>query len=160
MAGESRRQLILEALRTRAAEIEIANGFQTDVGKRLYFGEVPNLGPHDSNQALAIIPMEDQIGELQLGNLSILLPVNFVALAKPTLSEPWVIVEQVIADIKKAIELEDRTLGGLLTGGRNNPEGLIRGTTEVAVRQSGSDAVGAMVTYVCHYAEAWGHPEA
>jgi len=69
-------------------------------------------------------------------------------------------VEDALADIKEAVEVEDRSLGGLLIGGRNNPEGLQRGTTEPFERRSGSEVVGALITYACRYAEAWGQPEA
>lgn len=160
MAGESRRQLILEALRTRLQAIQVVNGYQTDVGLKVFFGELPHLGPHDADGAVALIPMEDQVDDMQVGKVSIVLPVNMVALAKPSLSQPWVVVEQIIADIKKAIESGDRSLGGLLAAGKNNPEGLMRGTTETAARGSGSDVVAAMVTYGCHYREAWGNPAA
>ena len=160
MAGESRRQLILEELKRRLGTILTENEFQTNVGQKVYFGELPKLGPHDADGAVALIPMEDQVDDAQVGKVSIVLPVNMVAVAKPSLSEPWVIVEQIIADIKKAIESGDRSLGGLLAAGKNNTEGLMRGSTETAPRNSGSEVVAAMVTYGCHYREAWGDPAA
>lgn len=160
MAGESRRQLILEELKRRLETVQVANGFQTDVGLKVYFGELPRLGPHDADGAVAMIPGEDQVDEMQVGKISIVLPVNMVALAKPSMSQPWVVVEQVVADIKKAIESGDRSLGGLLAAGRDNAEGLKRGTTETSARGSGSEVVAAMVTYGCHYREAWGNPAA
>lgn len=156
--GDSRRLRILEALKGRLEAITVGNGFHSDAGARLYFGELPKLGPHDPPAVLAMIPKEDVVGAA-LNNIPITLPVDIFALLKPDVDEPWVTVEELLADIKTAVELEDRTLGGLLTGGRDNPGGLVRGTTEVFPRQSGAEVVGASITYGCPYAEAWGFPE-
>jgi len=156
----SRRQRILEALQARVEVIRVENGFQTDLGKTVQLGVLPTFGPDDPPQVLAILPGEDVIGDLQLGKVPIMLPVNFAVLVKPDVSEPWVIVEQGLSDIKKAVELEDRSLGGLLSPGRNNAEGLVRGSTETMERRSGSEVVGALITYGAKYSESWGLPEA
>lgn len=158
--ADSRRQLILAALRTRLEVISTSNGFNTNAGQRVYVGEVPSLGPHDLEQAIVMLPKEDIIGTLQAGKFSITLPVDIVALAKATITDAWVTVEQLLADIKTAVELDDRSLGGLLVGGNNNPEGLLRGTTEPFERPSGSDWVGVSITYAGHYRESWGRPDA
>ncbi len=154
----SRRQRILEALKARVERITIANGFQTDLGKNVLLGELPTFGPDDPKQVLAILPREDQVGD-HLSNIPIMLPVDIAALVAPEIHHAGTIVEQALSDIKKAVELEDRSLGGLLTGGRNNVAGLVRGTTEPFDRRSGSDVVGVLITYGCKYAEAWGDPE-
>jgi hypothetical protein len=146
--ADSRRLRILEALLGR---IELIDGTG---------GELPQLGPDDPDKAIAIIVGEDQVEGMQVGKLWINLPVNFVALANPRIDQPWRIAEQVLADIKTAVERPDLSLGGLLSPGRNNPEGLLRGTTEVNVRQSGSETVGVAITYVAHHAESLGRPEA
>jgi hypothetical protein len=155
----SRRQRILEALKARVEAITIANGFQTDIGLTVLLGETPTFGPDDATQVLAILPGEDQILGQQ-AKVSILLPVNIAVIVSPDIAQPWVIVEQALSDIKQAVELVDRSLGGLLTPGDGNVEGLVRGTTEIFERTSGSDAIGAAITYGCKYAESWGNPEA
>lgn len=155
----SRRQRILEALKARLETIQLADGFQTNLGLHVLLGEVPVFGPDDPQQVLAILPQEDQVGE-HLSNIPILLPVNIAVIVAPDRDAPWAIVEAALSDIKKAVEVGDRSLGGLLQGGRNNPDGLQRGTTEALERRSGSDAVGALITYGCRYIEAWGDPEA
>lgn len=158
--ADSRRLQIIEALKARVEQITTANGFNTDAGEHVFVNELPTFGKDDPPVAIVMLVREDHIGDLQLGNIPLILPIDFVALAAPTLDEPWKAVEQVLADIKTAIELEDRSLGGLLTGGRNNPEGLMRGTTEPFYRQNGSEVAGTLITYAATYAEAWSAPEA
>lgn len=155
----SRRQRILEALKTRVEAIRVEDGFETDLGLHVLFGELPAFGPDDPAQVLAILPREDQVGDA-LNNIPILLPVDIAVLVAPGVTAPWVLVEAGLRDVKTAIELEDRGLGGLLVGGRNNPGGVKRGTTETFPRTSGSQVAGASITYVCPYVEAFGHPDA
>lgn len=158
--ADPRRLRIIEALKARAERITVANGFRTNAGQQVLLNELPAFGPDDAEIAIVMLVQEDQISDKQVGKISIVLPVDFVALVKPDVEEPWVIAEQVLADIKEAVELEDRSLGGLLSGGLNNPEGLMRGTTEVYPRQTGSEVAGLLVSYGCHYRESWGRPEA
>lgn len=154
----SRRLRILEALKARVEAITIANGFTTDAGLHVYLGVIPALGADDEKQAIALIPGEDSVGK-HLSNIRIDLPVNIAAVADPTLDRPWEAVEAMLLDIKKAVELDDRSLGGLLIEG-NGVLGLYRGTTEILERRSGTDAVGVAITYGCPYVEAFGAPEA
>lgn len=155
----TRRQQILEALRTRAEAISVGNGFDTNAGATLFLGVIPSLGEGDPGAALAMIPRTDIIDVNSTDKMPIELPVDFIAIAKPSLDEPWVAIEQLLGDVKKAIELDDRTLGGLLRGGRNK-SGMYRGTTDTLERRSGEEMVGALITYVCPYSECWGEPDA
>jgi hypothetical protein len=59
-------------------------------------------------------------------------------------------VEQIIADIKQAIETSDRGLGGLLA------RPLVRGRIRFSHREPGSTVVGASVEYRATFAESWG----
>jgi len=159
IATPTRRERILDAITERLVAISIANGFRTDLGKVIVVGEIPRFGPDDPTQALAVLPREDQIGET-LSNIPIIWPIDIGILLSAAVSKPWKTVEAGIHDVKRAMELEDRGLGGLLTGGRNNVEGMLRGTTESYPRVSGTDAVGALITYAFKYVEAWGNPAA
>jgi hypothetical protein len=161
MAVETSRRLrILEALKARVERIQIEHGYQTDLGKTVLLGVLPTFGPDDPDQVLAILIGEDQVGDQQIGKIPIVLPVNFAVLVKPDVGNPWVLVEQGLSDIKKAVESGDQSLGGLLRGGRNNAEGLMRGSTETMERRSGSEAIGALITYGVKYDESWARPEA
>lgn len=154
----STRQRILEALKARAEEITTANGFQTDLGKHVLLGEIPTFGEADPPQVLCILPQEDQVTVMRGRKLILTLPVDFAVIVK-TGQCGWANVEAGIADVKKAVELADATLGGLLRAGNENDEGLQRGTTEPLERSSGSAYIGASITYGCQYSEAWGSPE-
>jgi hypothetical protein len=160
--ADTRRERILAAIKARLEAISEAGGYRTNLGAVVKLGEIPRFGPDDPRQALCILPEEDQVdpGALQEGKIPILWPISIAILVAPNLSQPWVIVEAGLADVKKAMETGDRTLGGLLKGGMNNPGGLLRGTTETFPRQAGSEAVGAKITYAAPFWETWGNPEA
>lgn len=151
--ASSRRQLILEAFRTRLQAITTDAGFQTDAGKAVFLGEAPTFGPADPDAAIQIgvgddVPISSQ-------NTVVELPIEIAAIAKPDLDRPWEAIEAVIADIKTAVELADRTLGGRLPG---SWQAFRRGPTRTLPRDPGSTTVGAAVEYRVTYTEKWGQP--
>jgi hypothetical protein len=146
-----RRQLILAEFVERLRVVSVANGFQTDAGEALYIGETPSLGPDDPAAAIAIV-VGDETPSYQGMQIYLELPYEIQALARADLDQPWLTVEQVIADIKTAVELEDRTLGGLVK------RQIKRGTVRTLGRDDGSTAVGAAVTYLAPFTETWGDP--
>ncbi len=147
----SRRQQILEALLARVQQIERANEFQTDAGRHTHLGEAVDLGPDDPVEAIALA-VGEEVARYQGENLYIELPVQVIALAKADLDQPWMAVEAVIADIKRAVETSDRTLGGVVR------RMIQRGSVVTLERQPGTTTVGASITYICPYVEAWGNP--
>jgi hypothetical protein len=152
MSGTSKRQQILEAVRTRLRAIKTEDGFRTNLGDEVLLGELPAPGPDDP-VGLAIGVGEEQIGSVQ-EKVKVTLPIEIYILATVTdVSEPWVNVEQALADVKQAIELPDRTLGRLLV------DKLRRGPTRSFERESGSLVVGAVITYLADFTDLWGHPE-
>jgi hypothetical protein len=159
MASASRRKLILEEFRARVSAITIANGFFTDAGKNVFLGEVPTLGPDDAETAIALVVEEDDpntqtpFGPGTGATIQIGLTIAIHALAMADLDTPLLAIEDVIHDIKQAVELDDRTLGGLVGS-------LMRGPTRPLDREEGSTVVGASVDYDVMYSEAWGDPEA
>lgn len=151
MPEPSRRELILAALLERIEAIRTTNGFNSDAGTRVFLGESPVLGPDDPDAAIAVVVGDDvtpYVGE----NVFVVLVVELQAVAKSNINHPWLAVEGLLADIKRAIEVEDRTLGKLL------PNKLERGSSRTLPREPGSATVGASVTYIAKYPEAWGHP--
>jgi hypothetical protein len=157
--ADSRRKRILDAFKARIEVIRVEDGFETDLGLNVLMWELPAFGPDDPKQVVAIIPREDQVSAA-LNNIPIDLPVDVAVLVAPDVTNPGALIEAGLADVKKAVELEDRTLGGLLRGGRNNPGGIVRGTTEPYPRVGGSQVTGASITYVLPYVEAYGYPDA
>lgn len=147
----SNRESILAAFLARIGAIQIAKGFATDAGLAVTLGESPQLGPDDPDVMIAIIVNDDD-PKFQGLQIMTQLPVSIQALAKADLADPWLAVEALLGDIKRAVELPDRTLGGLVK------RQIERGSTRTLPRESGSTVVGAQVTYVCPYTEVWGNP--
>lgn len=148
----SRRQLILETMRTRLLAILVASNFNTNAGREVHLNEEVNLGPNDPEVAIAIIVNDDEVRFSVGDKLAVDLPIEIQALARADAAEPWIAVEQVIQDIKRAVELADRRLGGLLQ------KDMERGSTRTIARKGGSTTVGAAIAYPVQYAEAWGAP--
>lgn len=150
----SRRQRLLEAVLARLQAITVANGFQTNAGDNVFLGVAPEFGPDDPSAAIAVA-VGEEVPRFQQANLLIGLPIAIQALVnleKDDLDQPWLMVEAVIADIKTAIELEDRTFDGLVA------MRIERGSVLTIPREPGSTTVGAQVTYIAPYIEGWGTP--
>jgi hypothetical protein len=154
--ADARRQQFLEVLLARLEAITQANGFTTDAGEHVYLGFAPAVGPDDAPQAIAVIVGDDEPG-YQGENVSYRLPIEVQAIAAVPAGQqdqPWLTVEAMLRDIKRAVEKPDRKFGGLLNVGR----GLERGPTRTLPREAGSTAVGLSVTYFAPMSEAWGEP--
>ena len=149
----TRRRSILETIKTRLEAIRIAGGFATDAGAQVFLNEAPALGPDDGDVGIVILVGDDR-ATWQGKCFLLSLPLELQAVAKADLDEPWLAVEDVLGDIKQAIELEDgRTLSGLLSAP------FERGVTATLKREPGSEYVGATIVYHAPYKERWGHPE-
>lgn len=148
----TRRRSILEAVKTRLEAIRQDDGYATDAGETVFLGEAPALGPDDPDVAIVILVGEDE-PHFQGEHVLLRLPLEIQAVAKADLDEPWLAVEDVLGDIKMAVETTDRTLGGLVK------RQIERGATVTLEREPGSTYVGATLTYYAPYTERWGHPE-
>jgi hypothetical protein len=164
----SLRRQILETFKARLSVITKENGFLTDSGKLIFLGATQTLtdaergyaGAGEAETALSLGIGPDDVGEhLSIGDggaddhIPIQLTVQVAAIAGADLSNPIIALENVIHDIKKAVELQDRTLSGLVAG-------MFRGSTQPFDREEGSTIVGATVSYGLLYSEVWGDPEA
>lgn len=147
----STRKSALDEILARLAAIRITNGYNTDAGARLFIGEQPVLGPSDPEASIAVVVREDEAG-YQGENVVVRLPVAIQAIVKADAADPFSTVEDIIEDIKRAVET-DHDLGGRLVR-----RGLERGSTQPLDRESGSEFIGAEVQYRLIYAEQWGAP--
>ncbi len=145
------RQAAIAELRTRLETILTASEFATDAGQLVLLGEHPMLGPADPEASIAIIVQEDEPG-YQGENVTVVVPVDVQAIVKADAVDPWMTVEAVIGDIKKAVET-DHDLGGNLVS-----RGLERGPTAPLDREEGATFVGTAVTYRLVMIEKWGAP--
>ena len=150
----SKRRLILEAIVSRLEDIALNNGYETDAGLALYTGEIPQLGEDDPTEAIAVVFGEDDPKSLGDGRgFVIRLQAQISALCKVSADEPWQRIEMVLADIKRAMETNDLTLGGLLTGPFERSA-----ATQTHPREPGSLTAGIMLPYTLTYKEGWGAP--
>lgn len=147
--ASSTRLRILEAMRARLRRVTVGATDDTYV----FLGETPDLGPDDPDIAIAIMPGDDAIRR-QGDKFLITLPIEIQALVKVELDHAHLKGEELLADIKTAIELDDdRSLGGLVTR-----DSMQRLTTRVLPRDEGMTSVGLGVTYTVDYQETWGAP--
>lgn len=152
MADPSRRSRIIDAFAERLAAIRSEHGFGTDVGHQVFRGEAPTLGPDDPDDAVVVFAGEDEVAN-QAENLMLTLPIEIQAVTRADVTQPSVRLEALIADIKRAVETDERTLGGLVAGVT-----FLRGSTRALEREAGSTTVGAAVRYLVPYRERWGQP--
>lgn len=151
---EARRYQVIAAIADRLREIKIANGFNTDAGEAVNVGFAPALGDDDSEIAIAILIDDDDAPNFEQEQVFYNLPVEIQALASSARDRemPWMVIEQLLQDIKRAMELEDRTLGKLLS------HWMTRGVTRTLPREAGSHTRGLAITYRFPIAEKWGNP--
>lgn len=139
----SRRQTILELFKSRLETI--------DADTPVLLGETPAFGNDDPNTALVILPGDDAVQQ-QGQAIFLVLPIEIHLLAKVDLEEPWVAIEELLAAVKTAIEVNDDLLRS------NAKDGFQRGPTRTLPRESGSTSIGAILTYFYTYSETWSQP--
>lgn len=147
----SRRQQILEAIAERLEAIAIDDGYDTDAGAAVHMGQIVELAQNDPDAVISIV-MGDENAKFNGGKLIVDLPIEIHAIAKADLDQPYITIEQLLSDAKRAVELEDRTLGGVLPGH------LQRLAVRTLPREPGSTTVGVALIYSATYGEQWGTP--
>lgn len=155
--SDSLRYRVIVAIKERLSAIQVERGFNTNAGLTIFAGEVPLLGEGDPDEAIAIVTSIDEPG-YQGENVVGVFPFEIQALVKVTAKVPLLAVENVVADIKTAVELgldEDRKRN---LNGIGIPFSFERGQTRVLDREPGSVDIGVGVLYRITLKEAWGHP--
>lgn len=157
MNPRRRRALIIAALISRLQAVTMANDFLTDAGQNIFTGETPQLGPDDPDIAFAVVPGDETVlvqGE-KFGNN---LPIEIQAVRKLSSAnvgvDEWVSIEDMLSDIKSAIETGNRAESGTIDG--LVPYGIDRSTTRTVPREPGSTVVAAGITYIAQFTESWG----
>lgn len=143
---------VIAEFRRRLEQITVGNGFHTNAGNAVFLQELVLLGDADPGEALLLVVGTDSptyTGE----NVATTLPLEVQALVKltPSVDDPFEKVEQIIEDIRRAIETADRTLAGLV-----KQRGIERGPTRSIPREEGSAYVGSGALYSCPIVEGWG----
>lgn len=138
----SRRQTLLELFKTRLDAID---------GTPVLLGETPVFGKDDPDTAIVILPGDDAVKQ-QGKAILLVLPIELHLLAKVDSDAPWVAIEELLAAVKTAIELDDDLLRA------NDKNAFQRGPTRTLPREPGSTAIGAVLTFFYTYSETWGTP--
>lgn len=152
-----RRKAILEKFIERLEAIQKVNGYATDAGLYLFQGSA-NLGPDDPQLGIAIVPGPASI-DVQENQKVTLLPIDLHALAKDDVADPLLAVEDLIGDIKRAIESPENVPGNTKRDLNGLAMNLTAGVVAALQREEGSTTIGARVEYLVMYSEAWGDPE-
>lgn len=147
----SNREAILAWLVGRLSGILTADGYATNAGQAVHFGDILELGKDEPDVVIAIVIDDDEVG-YQGESTQINLPIEFQAVAKVDIDLAALKAEAVLGDVKRAIEIAGRRVAEL---GHLRIE---RGTTRVVPREPGSELVAVGVTYVFPYTEPWGNP--
>lgn len=153
----SKRIGAIRELAVRLAKIERPD-YWTDAGKSITLGEAPAFGDGDPDTAIAIMVGDSSDSRQGLSETYVcLLPVSiqaFAAAAPKDGTDPFETVEQLVADIKRAVEREEPTLAGWCLP----TPGISRTGVRAIPRQPGAEFVGAAVDYILPFEELWGKP--
>lgn len=156
MSDPSRRQLAIADMLNRLSYIRRTNGYNSDAGEHVFLGEAPAFGPDDPPEAISVVIGPDR--PTQRGMLVQLeAPFGIQACVPVDLPDAWEVIEGLIADIKRAVEIEREPSGERMLEG-SMPGGLERGVTTPIARAEGSTYVGAEVEYLVTFEEPWGNP--
>lgn len=153
----SRRKDIVGEILARLQGISVAGGFRTDAGGTVLVNELPEFGevaPGGDTPAAVLVIMVGADERTWSGKAFMArLPMAVMGLVdtdRVDTGDAWMLAEDLAADIKQAIETEDRRLGTLLM------EFLERGDTELLAREPGTSTMGVVVNYVAPFKEPWG----
>lgn len=159
----SKRKAALVDLKERLSFIQVAKGYNTDAGLNIEMGEWPRSGEDDPLAAIAVTVDDDRPQPTTGSRAQAEVPVQVWALVPVGTADPQLAIEDIIVDIKEAVELEaqpDRTRAlGTTEDGQpigTVPKGVSRGTTLALRRREGSGFVGGGVEYVLTFEESYG----
>lgn len=145
-------ELVTDAMIARAQSITKFGGFNTDAGKTMVIGERRQIGEADPDSVLALFVDDDERVTWQAGKVFYRIPYRFKVITRSG-PESWRSTARLEQDVKRAIELEDTLLAGLL----EHP-GIERGPVKRLEREAGATDVGVEITYFAPIQESWGNP--
>jgi hypothetical protein len=145
----------LTAVGTRAAAILTASGYYTNCGANVrYTRREPNIEDAPCVHVWISERTAEEIKNKRARATQTITVAGFAALTYGESDEQTAI--KILADIQRAVELEDATLGGLLQG---SVYGLTWQADEIYQPDEGETVVGAAVTYAIPHIRKSGDPE-
>lgn len=145
---------ILQTVAARLQSITQLSGYYSDVG---YNVRLDRHEPHDSDLPCVLVFLGERVREdhrADAAKCQQTLTVAAYVQADDRASEE--VAVQLLADIQRAVELEDATLGGLLQG---TQYGLSWAGDEILQPSQGENVVGAQATYAMPHIRKTGDPE-
>ena len=144
---------ILDAVAARAQAMLVSGGYYSDLGVDI---RLDRRWPPASEVPVTLIYLSERAAaETRAGRARCVQDIP-VAGFRPLDADPEAIGIEILADIQRAIELADCTLGGLLQA---SAEGLAFVSDEIYLPEAGENAVGARVTYSVPHVRTMGDPE-
>lgn len=147
------REQVADAVIARVREIQRINGFNTDAGLAVVLGQRVAPSESDPDTVLQVMVGSDTNATWQSGKVFYRIPFEFQVISRAGRAESWREAERLLQDVKRAIELPDTKLGGLL----DHP-GLERIPARTLEREPGAEDVGIEITYLAPVQESWGNP--
>lgn len=145
---------ILEAITARLAVISQAAGYYSDIGCRV---RADRRDPLEAElPCCSVILGERLAGDTHPKRARVEMPISVVAFAALEGRDSEVAGSELLADLCRAVELEDSTLGGLL---QESQYGLTFVSEEIFQPEAGTNVVGARITYACPHIRRSGDPE-
>lgn len=141
---------ILQAVASRGYAIRQADGYYTDLGSDV---RLDKREPDINDLPVLLVYLGTRTAEdTQNKRAKCATTITVEGFCAPAGDAETIGIEM-LADIQRAIELEDETLGGL------TPQGLEFQSDEIYMPESGENVVGAMVTYTAPHIRKSGDPE-
>lgn len=151
------RPKLLRILDTVAARLQViarADGYYTDIGCSI---RLDKREPHLDDMPCCLVYLSDGVaGQVQNQRQRVEQSITVVGFVSRDAREAEEVGIELLADIQRAVELEDAALSSLLL---NVAYGLTPQEFGVTLPESGVDAVAAFITYSAPYIRRSGDPE-
>ncbi len=152
MSPKPKLQQIVDAIATRLESVAMEFGYYTNMGLKVHRDQRP---PQADSLPCCMVYLETRSAESQQCDaIRCTLLINVIGYAE-RIDPSEDLGIQMLADIQRAVELEDDTLGGLLRG----QFGLAFVSDEIFMPDVGVNAVGARVVYSAPHVRFYGDPE-
>jgi len=148
------RKQIIAAIETRLADIQTANGYNTNIGSNIFRG-IKIIDFSDECPATALFPQPDELSEDEYDQNKLIMPVAVQGLVEIGSSNPSDLAENMLADLIECLtggewsmsytsgssEIE---VGDTVTGATSGATAYVAGITLATGSWAGGDAAGTL----------------
>lgn len=151
----SKAKQLAQAIYERIAAITIANGYNTDIGLKVFRGR--RTADEKDVPMSFIVEGDDEVLEQKGNEVRIAVPFAVEGHTVCDPDNPNDAVHDIVADLKKAIFGGDRTFGGLVRGPNGGQPLQYAGRT-IGEREDGAKVVGAAILFKAEITESLSNP--